>query len=131
MKMSMFIPLFGSILGVFTFLFVTYWVLLGRNQNIGNEKKLPRQLILLGIFVAGTVIIALALPVSESTRNQIIALIGVLVSGIIVLSSTNITANIMAGIMLRTTKPFRIGDFVWVDNNFGRVTERGTICSNY
>jgi small conductance mechanosensitive channel len=36
-----------------------------------------------------------------------------------------VLANLMAGILLRITKPFRIGDFIRVNEYFGRVTERG------
>ncbi|MEW6334295.1 MAG: mechanosensitive ion channel domain-containing protein, partial [Thermodesulfobacteriota bacterium] len=42
-------------------------------------------------------------------------------------SSSTIFANLMAGIMLRVTKPFRTGDFIRVEDHFGRVVERGLL----
>lgn len=43
----------------------------------------------------------------------------------IAFSSTTIVSNLMAGLMLHMTKPFRTGDFIRVGDHFGRVAERG------
>jgi len=77
------------------------------------------------LYVIGIIGIAIALPVTESTRNQVISLVGILLSGVIAFSSTTIVANVMAGIVMRFTMPFHIGDFIRVDGFFGRVTEKG------
>ena len=121
------LPLTGAVCGVLIILLGMDWMLLKRRPEIGKERKLPRQLAMLGLTVAGVVVIALTLPVSESSRNQVIALIGVLISGVIAFSSTTIVANLMAGIMLRVTKAFRTGDFIRVGDHFGRVVERGLL----
>ena len=102
-----------------------YWLLIGRHPDLDNERKFPRQLVLLGLTLVGLVLIALVLPVSEGSRNQLMGLIGLLFSGIIAFSSTSAVANIVAGIMLRMTKLFRIGDYIRIDDHFGRVSERG------
>ncbi len=119
------VPLLGTAAGVFLALYGMYWLLLGRRRDLGNERRLPRQLIMLMAMIAGTVAIALALPVSDSTRNQVISLIGLLLSGVIAFSSTTIVSNLMAGLMLHMTKAFRTGDFIRVGDHFGRVAERG------
>jgi small conductance mechanosensitive channel len=106
-------------------LWVVQWFLIGRHPNLGNERKLPRQLILLGLVIISLLILVLALPIDASSRNQLIGLIGLVLSGLFAFSSTNVLANLMAGILLRITKPFRIGDFIRVNEYFGRVTERG------
>lgn len=121
------VPLFLAIAGVMIFLLAANWVLLVRHPELGNERKLPRHLAMLALTLAGLVVVTLALPVSESSRNQVIALIGVLVSGVIAFASTTIVANLMASIMLRVTKPFRTGDFIQVEDHFGRVVERGLL----
>lgn len=82
---------------------------------------------MLGLTFASAIIIVLVLPVSEGTRNQILVLIGIIISGIFAFSSTTIFANLMAGIMLRVTKPFDTGDFVTVGNHSGRIAERGLL----
>ncbi|MBA3032887.1 MAG: mechanosensitive ion channel family protein [Gammaproteobacteria bacterium] len=119
------IPLLATALGVFVFLFVANWLLLGRYPELGNERRLPRQLAMLGFTVAGAVAIAISLPVGDSTRNQVIALLGVLLSGVVAFSSTTVISNLMAGLMLQVAKPFRTGDFIRVGEHFGRVAERG------
>jgi small-conductance mechanosensitive channel len=82
---------------------------------------------MLGFTLLGFVVVILALPVSAATRNHVITLIGVLVSGIVAFSSTTIVANFMAGIMLRINKPFKTGDFIQIGDHFGRVSERGLL----
>lgn len=123
----MFIPLVVTALVVLAVFAGVYWMLLVRWPGMGSERKLPRQLAVMGVALLGVIVIALALPVSESTRNQVIALIGVLVSGVIAFSSTTIVANFMGGMMLRITMPYRVGDFIRVDEYFGRVAERGLL----
>jgi small-conductance mechanosensitive channel len=118
------VPFMLTILFVVFFLIGAHKVLLG-DKSMHPDAKLPRKLILLLLYIVGLIAIAIALPVTESTRNQVISLIGILLSGVIAFSSTTIVANIMAGIVLRFTKPFRTGDFIRVEGYFGRVTEKG------
>jgi small conductance mechanosensitive channel len=82
---------------------------------------------MLGLTLLGVLLVALALPVPEATRNQVIGLLGLLLSAAVAFSSTTFVTNFMAGIMLRVNKPFRTGDFVHVADHFGRVTERGLL----
>ncbi len=120
-----FVPLLLTTLAVTVVLGTAHWLMLGRHTGLGNSAKLPRQLTMLGLSIVGAVSLALALPVSESTRNQVIGLIGVLLSGMLAFSSTHILSNLMAGVMLRMTRSFHTGDFIRVEAHFGRVTERG------
>lgn len=122
-----FLPLFATSIFIGLLLWMCHQILIARHPDIGNERLFPRQLAMLGLTLAGVIAIALALPVSESSRNQIIALIGLVISGIFAFSSGTIFANLMAGIMLRVTKPFRTGDFIKVGEYFGRVVERGLL----
>jgi small-conductance mechanosensitive channel len=114
-----------TITAVIATLGASYWLLLGKNPNLGNERRFPRQILLLGLTIAGLLTIVFALPISENSRNQLIGLIGLVISGIIALSSTSIVSNLMAGILLRITMPFRTGDFIKAADFFGRVSERG------
>ncbi|MFH2107744.1 MAG: mechanosensitive ion channel domain-containing protein [Chrysiogenia bacterium] len=123
--MVSFFPLLVTILGFAVLLWATYRLLIGRHANLGNERLFSRQLAMLGLIFVSIVGISLALPVSDSSRNQVIWVIGLVISGIFAFSSSTIFANLMAGILLRITKPFRIGDFVQVRDYFGRVAERG------
>jgi small conductance mechanosensitive channel len=122
-----FIPLIVTAFFSAALLVCAHWILIARHPEIGNERMFPRHLILIGLTIACVVGTALALPVSESSRNQLIGLIGLVVSGIFAFSSSTIFSNLMAGIMLRVTRPFRTGDFVSVGDYFGRVAERGLL----
>ncbi|MDX1670128.1 MAG: mechanosensitive ion channel, partial [Limnobacter sp.] len=112
------------VLGV---LWALHRLMLANRSDLSAERRLPRQLALIISSIVGLVLITLALPVSESTRNQVLGLIGVLLSGLIAFSSTTIVGNLMAGLMMRFTQPFRIGDFIRVESLFGRVTETGLL----
>lgn len=103
------------------------FLLLGRFPEMGNDRKLPRQLIMFGATFVGIIAIVLTLPIVESSKNQILSLLGILLSGTIAFSSTTIVSNAMAGIMLRITRPFRTGDFIRTTDFFGRVSERGLL----
>jgi len=122
-----FLPLALAIILVITVLGFLHYGLLARQSHLTSEQKLPRQVTLLVLTIAGLVVIAMSLPVSESTRNQVIALIGVLLSGVIAFSSTTMVGNVMAGLVLRVNKPFKVGDFVRVDDFTGRVAEMGLL----
>ena len=122
---ALFLPLLMTVAGFAVLLWGVHRLLIGRHGNLGNERMFPRQLAMLGLFFAAIVAVTLALPVSDSARNQVLWVIGLVISGIFAFSSSTIFANLMAGILLRITKPFRIGDFVNVRDTFGRVAERG------
>jgi small-conductance mechanosensitive channel len=90
-----------------------------------TEGRFRLQLITLGLSLAIIVLIIMILPMSEASRAQLLSLLGILLSAAIALSSTTLLGNIMAGIMLRTVRAFRAGDFIRCGEHFGRVSERG------
>ena len=126
-KIILLTPTFVTIAGLIGFLWLCHRFFIVRNASVGNEKMLARQLLMLCLTAASIIIAILSLPVSDSTRNQLLVLIGIIISGVFAFSSTTIFTNLMAGMMLRVTKPFLTGDFVRVDDYFGRVTERGLL----
>lgn len=73
------------------------------------------------------IIFVLVLPIKDSLKNQIIGLIGIVLSASIALSSATFLGNIMAGIWLRSVRNFRLGDFIEVKGMFGRVSGRGLL----
>lgn len=124
---SPFIPLVAMIVFVIVVLLGSHRLFITSHPELGNEKLFPRQLLMLGLTFAGILAIALTLPIQESSLNQILALLGLVISGIIAFSSSTIFANLMSGLMLRVTKPFKTGDFIDVGEHFGRVVERGLL----
>ena len=119
-----YVPALAAAAFVAVVLTLGQWLLLSR-KPLGTEARLPRQLAMLLLSAAGLLLIVLLLPMSDSTRGQVLSLIGIVLTGVIALSSTTFVANAMAGLMLRMVKSFRPGDFVSVGEEFGRVTERG------
>lgn len=101
------------------------WLLFTRFKNPGNENVFTRQLLMLLLTLMAIVAVVVTLPISEGTETQILSLIGLVLSGLLAFSSTTIFSNLMAGAMMRFTQPFRTGDFIRVQQHFGRVTERG------
>lgn len=119
------IPSVATLIGIVLFLSAMNWLLLRRRKDLRGGQRVPRQVTMAVLTLVGVISVVLTLPIAASSRNQIIGLIGLLVSAIIALSSTNIMANAMAGLLLRATRPFRVGDYIKVGEHAGRVTERG------
>ena len=117
-------PLLITLSTVVIALILAHKILLNEH-TLTKDNQLSRKLILLLLYVLSFLAVSLVLPVADSTRNQVIGLFGIVLSGVIAFSSTSIVGNIMAGIVLRFTKPFKTGDFIRVDQYFGRVTEKG------
>lgn len=65
------------------------------------------------------------LPISDSLRGQILSLLGILLSAAIALSATTFLGNALAGILLRNVRSFKIGDYIYIDEHFGRISGRG------
>lgn len=124
---KLFLPLIVVCVCVGIVLGLGHWKLIRHPGNFGKKRQFSNQLIMLGLTLVSIVAIALALPVADSVRNQVVALIGLAISGVLAFSSSTIFANLMAGIMLRVTKPFYTGDFIQVADYFGRVSERGLL----
>ena len=90
-------------------------------------RRWLEQLILLALTVVVVVVVILSLPIGDSTREQLLSLLGVVLTGTIALSSTTFLGNALAGLMLRAVDNFRPGDFLRVGNHFGRVSEQGLL----
>ncbi len=101
------------------------WFFLKREPTLGAEKKLPRQLWMLLVTLICVLVIILALPIKETTRGQVLSLLGIVITSIIALSSTTFVANAMAGLMLRMINTFSPGDYIRFNEQLCRVTERG------
>lgn len=85
------------------------------------------QLLNWAIASAAVLVIVIVLPLSDETQGQILSLLGVVLTAVIALSSTTFVSNAMAGIMLKMTSPFRPGDYVRVNGEFGRVARHSLI----
>jgi ABC-type iron transport system FetAB permease component len=73
-------PLVIMVTAVGVMLWVAHWLLIKRHPDLGNERLFPRQLIMLGLTLLGLLAVVLVLPVSDTSRNQLMGLIGILIS---------------------------------------------------
>jgi small-conductance mechanosensitive channel len=118
------LPMIAAFL-FFTALILAFRFIHNRRYSGANSHPVRRQLMTLLLTFIGLLAILVVSPISDSTRGQLLSLIGILLSAAIALSSTTFVGNAMAGFMLRIVRSFRPGDFIRVGDNFGRVTERG------
>ena len=103
---------------------VAHWLLIARTK-LAPDALFGRQIVMLVLTGIAVVWVLLVVPVNDTTRGQLLSLFGLLLTAVITLSSTTFIANAMAGLMLRAVRNFRLGDFLRVGEQFGRVTERG------
>ncbi len=102
---------------------IAYW-LLGKTFANQPQNRLYRQLSYVGLTIVALVILVLVLPFSVETRGQLLSLFGIVLTTVIALSSTTFVSNAMAGLMLKATGGFHTGDFIRVQDQFGRVTSK-------
>ncbi|PXF63846.1 mechanosensitive ion channel family protein [Kangiella spongicola] len=119
------LPSLVLVLGFFSYKVLQKFFDLSKNKN--TNVVLQKQLTNIVFILLLIIIFVIVLPIKDSLKNQIIALIGIVLSASIALSSATFLGNIMAGIWLRSVRNFRLGDFVEVKGMFGRVSGRGLL----
>ncbi len=120
------LPTAAVAVAVAAFMFVAFRAV-DRWLEGSAHQRLWTQLTRLALTVVGFLVIILSLPIEDSTRGQLLSLLGIVLSAAIALSSTTLIGNAMAGLVLRATRGFRTGDFLQVGEHFGRVSERGIL----
>ena len=100
-------------------------LLLNRMQEARPERTFHRQVVMLVATLIALVLLVILLPVSEATRGQILSLLGIVISATIALSATTFLGNALAGVLLRNVRSFQTGDFIYINDQFGRVSARG------
>ncbi len=104
---------------------LAHWLLIGRHAKRLGAQRVGRQAVMLLLTLLALLLVVLAFPMDGETRGQVLGLTGLVLTAVIALSSTTFVANAMAGLMLRAVGNFRLGDFVRIEQQFGRVTEVG------
>jgi small-conductance mechanosensitive channel len=79
------------------------------------------------IRIAGSIIV-IAVAISYLSQDPVIAASISTISGLVIgFAASNLIGNIIAGIYLAITRPFRIGDRIKVFNGDGRVSDIGLL----
>ncbi len=117
----------GTVVTIFTFyvIYILAQKILDQQAKGKSDWTLIRSIILFGIFFVGAIAVILALPMGDSLRGQITSLLGIVISAVLALSSATFFGNGLAGVMLRIINSSKPGDFIQVNDHFGRITERG------
>ena len=123
--LPLFLPVLLTFALVSTGVWASYWFFFLRNGGLKEEARFSARVGMLLLLGMGIVLILLALPLEKETHKDLFQLLALLITAVITLSSTTFVSNAMAGVMLRGMQSFRLGDFLRVEKQFGRVTERG------
>lgn len=123
--LPLFLPVLVTLALVSIGLWVGYWFFFLRNGGVKEEARFSARVGMLLLVGMGIVLILLTLPLDKETHKDLFQLLALLITAVITLSSTTFVSNAMAGFMLRGMKSFRLGDFLRVEKEFGRITERG------
>ena len=105
-------------------LIATKWIFKKIDQD-KEKSTITRQVIYAIIILLGALALTISLPIEETLKGQIIGLIGIVLSAAFAFSSTTLIGNALAGLMNANIKNFNLGDFIRIENNFGRVTKKG------
>ena len=95
-----------------------------RRPERREELSVRRQLLHVAIIVVAVVAVVLVLPIEPELKGALLGVIGITLAAIIGLSATSMVGNVLAGLMLRSVRNFKPGDFLSVEGHFGRVTYR-------
>lgn len=116
----------GPLVAVALATFVTFW-LIRRTWPDESDARLSRQVALIVATVVAVIVVILVLPFADETQGQLISLFGLVLTAVVALASTNFASNAMSGLMLKAVGSFQTGDFIRVDDHFGRVTEKSLL----
>ena len=115
--------LFFTILVIVVVYFVAK-VVLDRQIKGKSDWSIIRTIILFGILLIGLFATVSALPIDPTVKEEITKLMGIVISAVLALGSATFIGNGLAGIMIQTVNSFKPGDFIHINDLFGRVTER-------
>lgn len=124
MSIADWLPALIAVFAIVLLIAVIRFVLLKRSSVENAEARFRAQLATAGVILLGLLAVVFLLP-EESDSDLAFSIVGLIVTGALAISSQSIIANAMAGLMLRSVSSFKLGDFIEVANNMGRVTERG------
>jgi len=95
-----------------------------RKTSTKNDKKILQQGLRFAILLAILIVGILVSPLSDTKSEQVMKLVGIVLSAIFALSSASLVGNVLAGFMLRIVNNFKPGDYIEIKEIYGRVSER-------
>ena len=97
-----------------------------RKRNLVDEtlSRLLSHIIKALIYIIGLLLIISSIPPLQSVSIAILTGAGI-ASIVIGMAAQNTLGNIISGISLAIFKPFRVGDYVTINNEYGKITDLG------
>jgi small conductance mechanosensitive channel len=97
-----------------------------RKRNLVDEtlSRLLSHIVKALIYIIGLLLIISSIPPLHSVSVAILTGAGI-ASIVIGMAAQNTLGNIISGISLAIFKPFRVGDYVTVNNEYGKITDLG------
>ena len=111
----------GVLVGLGLLIFLVHRRLLAFYSDKPSQQHY-RQLIMVCVFLLASVLAIILMPISDVTQGQLLSFLAILLSATIALSSTTLVGNAMAGLMLRSLRNCRRGDYIRVGDHFGRIS---------
>ncbi len=95
-------------------------------KRLGEKWGIPvnQSAVKLGVYAVATVMVLMAIPGLSTNFLQLIGLAG---GAVIAFSSSTLIANGMAGVMIKLTKPYDVGDVMSFKEHFGKVYHIGLL----
>gem|GEM_PF-231060 len=124
-EIAKFKPAFIVLILFFALYFGAKYLLDQRKSKTNTEWSIIETFILFSIIAIGVITFIISLPLPEDMRDGVVSLLGIAISGALAFSSASFIGNGLSGILLKVINNFRIGDFIRIDEHFGRVSERG------
>lgn len=116
----------AAIVGILAFLALNL-LIKRRAKDSKNRDSISYQVLRLLLVAFTLIVVILLAPIGEKAQGQVLSLLGLVFTAIIALSSTTFVSNVMAGLMLQAANTIRPGDFIRVNDQFGRVTRRNLL----
>lgn len=112
---------------LFTALFIVVYYITNKiflSQSKGKKGSTAIRQITLGLIIIVAILtILLAFPINKEMKGQILNVVGIVFSAAVALNSTTFLGNIFAGLMNKTIGQFKVGDFIVIENQLGKVSE--------
>ncbi len=108
---------------IVTILLILVLTYLFRKKSLFYKEKIVQEITIFLVLLLGIIFTIFTLPISAEDKNIILTLLGIIIGAVITFASTTFVANAMSGVMLRLINPFELGDFIKINDTFGRVTE--------
>ncbi len=123
MDLHQYMPFLIAVL-LLAFGFLVSRKLFAKRVNSDSSYRYYRQLFNTFFALVALITVIAASPINTQLKGQILSLIGIVISGAIALSSTTLLGNTLAGLMIRMNQNFKSGDFIQVNDYFGKVSAR-------